>query len=337
MQGLNKMKAKNEGRVWLMVMGVALSFTLTQQGGQQAAQEEVLSVIIQGSDIAALSAAVQGFGGDVTHELAIINAIGAELTTSQLHALKNTGLVKRIYRDAEAHAAQVEQVPSEPVPSEPVPSEPVPLEPVPTEPVSSELVPSDYVPEYVPSERVPSEPPKRLKYKKDKHARDTFYPTMIGADELHKHGFDGTGVTVAVVDTGLWEKSSWLAKNMYNQKRELVRYDAIADKLVKGHGKWKDGSGHGTHVTSVMLSGRRTFDDISFTGAYNGVSPGINIVSVKAFDENGVGTYRDVIRGIAFVVENKDVYNIRVLNLSFSATPQSHYWDDPLNQAVMRA
>ena len=159
----------------------------------------------------------------------------------------------------------------------------------------------------------------------------------MGADELHKHGFDGTGVTVAVVDTGLWKESSWLAKNMYNQKRELVRYDAIEDEVVNGHGKWKDGSGHGTHVTSVMLSGRRTFDDSGFTGAYNGVSPGINIVSVKAFDENGVGTYRDVIRGIAFVVENKDVYNIRVLNLSFSATPQSHYWDDPLNQAVMRA
>ena len=26
-----------------------------------------------------------------------------------------------------------------------------------------------------------------------------------------------------------------------------------------------------------------------------------------------------------------------MLNLSFSATPQSHYWDDPLNQAVMAA
>ena len=34
---------------------------------------------------------------------------------------------------------------------------------------------------------------------------------------------------------------------------------------------------------------------------------------------------------------NKDAYNIRVLNLSFSAPPQSYYWDDPLNQAVMRA
>ena len=28
-------------------------------------------------------------------------------------------------------------------------------------------------------------------------------------------------------------------------------------------------------------------------------------------------------------------YGIRVLNLSFSAAPQSHYWDDPINQAVM--
>ena len=34
---------------------------------------------------------------------------------------------------------------------------------------------------------------------------------------------------------------------------------------------------------------------------------------------------------------NKNTYNIRVLNLSFSAPPQSYYWDDPLNQAVMRA
>ena len=30
----------------------------------------------------------------------------------------------------------------------------------------------------------------------------------------------------------------------------------------------------------------------------------------------------------------KDAYDIRVLNLSFSATPQSYYWEDPLNQAT---
>ena len=49
------------------------------------------------------------------------------------------------------------------------------------------------------------------------------------------------------------------------------------------------------------------------------------------------GSYLDVIRGIDWVVAHKDEYNIRVLNLSFSAPPQSYYWDDPLNQAVMQA
>ena len=44
-----------------------------------------------------------------------------------------------------------------------------------------------------------------------------------------------------------------------------------------------------------------------------------------------------MIRGIDWLVAHKDVYGIRVLNLSFSAPPQSHYWDDPLNQAVMAA
>jgi len=54
-------------------------------------------------------------------------------------------------------------------------------------------------------------------------------------------------------------------------------------------------------------------------------------------DANGAGTYLDVIRAINWVVANKDTYAIRVLNLSFSTTPRSYYWDDPLNQAVMAA
>ena len=44
-----------------------------------------------------------------------------------------------------------------------------------------------------------------------------------------------------------------------------------------------------------------------------------------------------MIRGIDWVVANKDAYDIRVLNLSFSAAPRSNYWDDPLSQAVMAA
>ena len=35
-------------------------------------------------------------------------------------------------------------------------------------------------------------------------APETFYPTVVGADAVHAEGIDGSGVTIAVVDTGLW-------------------------------------------------------------------------------------------------------------------------------------
>ena len=44
-----------------------------------------------------------------------------------------------------------------------------------------------------------------------------------------------------------------------------------------------------------------------------------------------------MIRGIDWVITNKNPYNIRVLNLSLGAPARSRYWDDPLNKAVMRA
>ncbi len=58
-----------------------------------------------------------------------------------------------------------------------------------------------------------------------------------------------------------------------------------------------------------------------------------NLVIVRAFNQYGAARYSDMIAGLNWVVANKTRYNIRVLNLSFGASPQSFYWDDPLNQA----
>ena len=71
-------------------------------------------------------------------------------------------------------------------------------------------------------------------------------------------------------------------------------------------------------------------------GEYNGIAPEADLVVVKAFAVDGQSTYADVLRGLDWVLRNRERLSIRVLNLSFSAPPQSHYWDDPLNQAVMR-
>jgi len=54
-------------------------------------------------------------------------------------------------------------------------------------------------------------------------------------------------------------------------------------------------------------------------------------------DENGVGTYADVIAGIQYAVEHKDEFNIRVINLSLVSEVVSPYFVDPLNRAVEAA
>ncbi len=58
------------------------------------------------------------------------------------------------------------------------------------------------------------------------------------------------------------------------------------------------------------------------TGKFQGVAPGVNLVSVRALDSNGEGTYSDVISGIQWVINQRPRYSIRVLNLSLSAPPR---------------
>ncbi|MCP3956598.1 MAG: hypothetical protein GY719_01965 [bacterium] len=84
---------------------------------------------------------------------------------------------------------------------------------------------------------------------------DTEYPTLLGADQLHAQGIDGTGVTVAVVDTGYWSHPN-LDTNSNGAARVLAQYDAIADQMDP-LGTDTDTFGHGTHLTSDPLERRR--------------------------------------------------------------------------------
>jgi len=161
------------------------------------------------------------------------------------------------------------------------------------------------------------------------NSADTYYPTVTGANLLHQHGITGDGVTVAVLDSGLWESDS-IARNTRGSMRVLARYDAVADIADQSF----DDSGHGTHMTSIIAqSGEaRTAEG----GSFRGIAPDVNLVSVKAFEANGQGDFLSIIRGLQWVHDNRERYDIRILNLSFAARPRWPYWLDPINQAVMR-
>ena len=64
--------------------------------------ESAVAVLVQGSDLAAVADAVRAVGGEVTHELGIINAVGARLTPTQRRRLEATDETLRIRSDRTA-------------------------------------------------------------------------------------------------------------------------------------------------------------------------------------------------------------------------------------------
>lgn len=167
----------------------------------------------------------------------------------------------------------------------------------------------------------------------DDNHENFHYNAAAGVDSLHLNGVTGRGVTVAVIDSGLWEDPA-LSSDTNGRPRIVARYDAITNTSPA---EVFDASGHGTHMTSVIAHNGVVTSNGAPTGTYKGVAPDANLVAVKAFDIAGQGDFLDIVRAIQWVVDNRDTYNIRVLNLSFSARPRWNYWLDPINQAAMRA
>ena len=133
---------------------------------------------------------------------------------------------------------------------------------------------------------------------------ETYYPQEVGATTLHKGGLTGRGVTVAVLDSGLWHEKGPLQKTSHGSQRVLAQYDAIQARANPTN--YDDAFGHGTHIPRSSPARRREHR------SYQGVAPGVNLVSVKALNDNGAGRYFDVIRGIQWIVANKSRYGIRV-------------------------
>ena len=156
----------------------------------------------------------------------------------------------------------------------------------------------------------------------------TDYPDVVGADVVWAQGVNGKGVTVAIVDTGLGKHKGLLRDVKGKTANRIVAWVDFVD----GSRKPRDPNGHGTHVAGIIANSQKGAD-----GEWNGVAPGVKLVGVRVLNEEGYGTYEQVIKGIQWVVKNKDKYKIEVMNLSMTGPVAAPYWADPLSQAVTAA
>jgi serine protease AprX len=139
-------------------------------------------------------------------------------------------------------------------------------------------------------------------------------------------GYDGGGIGVAVIDSGVTSWHDDLTASGGGQ-----RVTRFVD-FVNGRETAYDDYGHGTHVAGII--GGNGFDS---GGRRTGVAPGASLTVLKVLDSSGHGRISDVIAALDYVVENKDVLNIRVVNLSVATGVFESYDTDPLTLAAKRA
>ena len=144
----------------------------------------------------------------------------------------------------------------------------------------------------------------------------------IGARWVTEHlGVDGTGVGVAIIDSGVTRHDD------LNGNR-VVQFVDFVDYQTQPH----DGYGHGTHVAGIIAGSGFDSD-----GARRGIAPGAHLIVLKALDEQGDGFISSAIAAIDYAIEQRAVYNIRVINLSVAAGVYESYKTDPLALAARRA
>lgn len=130
----------------------------------------------------------------------------------------------------------------------------------------------------------------------------------VKAPAVHSAGYTGSGIKVAVLDTGI----------LLNHPDLQVSggYDTT------GKGSYNDDNGHGTHVAGSIAA-------LNNTVGVLGAAPSANLYAVKVLDSAGSGTYSNIIAGIEWAINN----DIDVINMSLGGSSGSTALEQACNSA----
>lgn len=116
----------------------------------------------------------------------------------------------------------------------------------------------------------------------------------------------GSGITVAMLDTGVAFHPDLAGRVLCFRD-----FTGPCRSAWAGSRDAYDDNGHGTHVAGIICG-----SGLLSAGKYRGLAPGARLVVGKVLDERGDGLTEAMLRGLDWILEVRERYRIRILNIS---------------------
>ncbi|MCR5627416.1 MAG: S8 family serine peptidase, partial [Lachnospiraceae bacterium] len=133
----------------------------------------------------------------------------------------------------------------------------------------------------------------------------------INVEGAWNNGADGTGIKVAVIDSGIDTSNN-----------DLNSGDHVIVKKVTGYSTGEDDNGHGTHCAGIVAALDNTLGGV-------GVAPNAQIISIKALDENGICSSSQFAEAMQIAIDQ----GANIASISIGGPGN----DETLSQAVQNA
>lgn len=134
--------------------------------------------------------------------------------------------------------------------------------------------------------------------------------------------FTGKDVTIAFLDSGFYPHP-----DLVQPTNRILKYVDLTGRNVPLEEPNLD-AWHGT-MTTVCCAG----NGYSSNGLYSGIAKNANLVLLAVGEDGGID--RDnILKGIRWVIENREKYNIKILNISLGSGLEISFRSSPIDEAA---
>lgn len=125
-------------------------------------------------------------------------------------------------------------------------------------------------------------------------------------EDISEGKYMGNGICTAILDTGIARHP-----DLRNRITAFRNFTGKVPETI-----CSDDSGHGTHVAGILAG-----DGKVSSGLYAGMAPESDLIVGKVLDHEGNGNVEDVLKGIDWVLKNREHFRVRIVNISVGTQP----------------